>query len=113
MAEKQITFEGFPLDSRGDVFGAFPSVDVIQERSKDLINGVVRNINQMTIDYCLKFNIDPDVLVKQKAEIDLLKMKNDKATSLLRRVIEWADWQSGSKCPSFQDIEKDIKAFLE
>ena len=68
---------------------------------------------EMTIDYCLKFNIDPDVLVKQKTEIDLLKMKNDKATSLLRRVIEWADWQSGSKCPSFQDIEKDIKAFLE
>ena len=78
MSEKQITFKGFPLDSRGNVIGAFPSVDVIQERSKDLINGVVRNINQMTIDYCLKFNIDPDVLVKQKAEIDLLKMKNDK-----------------------------------
>ena len=32
---------------------------------------------------------------------------------LLKRVVEWADWQSGSKCPSFQDIEKDIKAFLE
>ena len=74
MTDKK-TFKGFPLDSRGDVIGAFPTVDVIQERTKDLMNEVTGNINQMTIDYCLKFNIDPDVLIKQKAEIELLQMK--------------------------------------
>lgn len=74
MTDKK-TFKGFPLDSRGDVIGAFPTVDVIQERTKDLINEVTGNINQMTIDYCLKINIDPDVLIKQKAEIELLHMK--------------------------------------
>lgn len=78
MAEKQITFKGFPLDSRGDVIGAFPSVDVIQEQRERLINTVADNINQLTIDYCLKFNIDPDVLIKQKAEIELLLMKIEK-----------------------------------
>ena len=81
MTEEQITFKGFPLDSRGDVIGAFPAVDVIQEIRKDLINEVVGNINQMTIDYCLKFNIDPDVLIKQKAEIELLLMKIEKMES--------------------------------
>ena len=78
IAEKQITFKGFPLDSRGDVIGAFPSVDVIQEQRERLINTVADKINKMTIDYCLKFNIDPDVLIKQKAEIELLLMKIEK-----------------------------------
>lgn len=34
------TFKGFSLDSRGDVIGAFPSVDVIQEQRERLINTV-------------------------------------------------------------------------
>ena len=42
-----------------------------------------------------------------------LKKKLTEAKELLKRVVEWADWQSGSNCPSFQNIEKDIKAFLE
>ena len=45
---------------------------------------------------------------------DCIQNENlNEAKALLKRVIEWANWQSGSKCPSFQDIEKDIKAFLE
>ena len=69
MTDKK-TFKGFPLDSRGDVIGAFPTVDVIQERTKDLMNEVTGNINQMTIDYCLKFNIDPDVLCEDCTKED-------------------------------------------
>lgn len=68
-------FKGFKLDASGDVIGAFPHIDVIQECREDLINTIVDNMNKMTIEYCLKFNIDPDVLIKQKAEIELLQMK--------------------------------------
>ena len=78
MTEEQKTFKGFPLDSIGDVVGAFPSVDVIQQARDDLMKRTAENINQLTIDYCLKFNIDPDVLIKQKAEIELLLMKIEK-----------------------------------
>ena len=35
-------------------------------------------INQKIIEYCLKINIDPDVLLKQKAEIELLQLKIEK-----------------------------------
>ncbi len=33
-------FKGFKLDASGDVIGAFPHVDVIQERARDIINTV-------------------------------------------------------------------------
>lgn len=85
------SFKGFELDTNGDVIGAFPTVDVIQERTKDLINGVTKNINQMIIDYCLKFNIDLDVLIKQKAEIELLQMKIEKMKSDVKEMAEQAD----------------------
>ena len=73
MQEK--TFKGFPLDVRGDVIGAFPSVNVIQQQTENTMKQLAEKTNQAIIDYCLKFNIDPDVLLKQKAEIELLQMK--------------------------------------
>lgn len=65
-----------------------------------------------------KENAELNTLIKSEHEIDARKNNNlishiTKAKELLKRVIEWAGWQSGSKCPSFKEIEKDIKAFLE
>lgn len=51
--------------------------------------------------------------LSESYEKSKLVSKVANAKELLRRVVEWADWQSGSKCPSFQDIETDIKEFLE
>ena len=76
MQEK--TFKGFPLDVRGDVIGAFPSVNVIQQQTENAIKQLAEKTDQAIIGYCLKFNIDPDVLMKQKAEIELLQMKIEK-----------------------------------
>ena len=76
MQEK--TFKGFPLDVRGDVIGAFPSVNVIQQQTENAMKQLAEKNNQAIIGYCLKFNIDPDVLLKQKAEIELLQLKIQK-----------------------------------
>ena len=75
--EKIISFKGHKLDYNGHVIGAFPSVDVIQQQTEEAIKQMTKNINQRIIEYCLKINIDPDVLLKQKAEIEMLLMKND------------------------------------
>jgi hypothetical protein len=75
--EKIISFKGHKLDYSGHVIGAFPSVDVIQQQTEEAIKKMTKNINQQTFEYCLKINIDPDVLLKQKAEIEMLLMKND------------------------------------
>lgn len=77
MAEKN-TFKGFPLDSWGNIQGAFPSVNVIQQQIEYAEKQMAAKTNQAIIEYCLKFNIDPDVLMKQKAEIELLQMKIEK-----------------------------------
>ena len=77
MAEDKMFFKGHKLDYRGHVIGAFPSVDVIQQQTEEAIRRMTANVNQRIIEYCLRIDIDPDVLVKQKAEIELLLMKND------------------------------------
>ena len=77
MVEDKIFFKGHKLDYSGHVIGAFPSVDVIHQQTEDAIRRMTANVNQRIIEYCLKINIDPDVLLKQKAEIELLLMKND------------------------------------
>ena len=76
MAEEK-TFKGFPLDNWGNVKGAFPCVD-IQQKTEDCMKQLAEKTNQAIIEYCLKFNIDPDVLIKQKAEIELLQIKIEK-----------------------------------
>ena len=76
MAEEK-TFKGFPLDNWGNVKGAFPCVD-IQQKTEDFMKQLAEKTNQAIIEYCLKFNIDPDVLIKQKAEIELLQIKIEK-----------------------------------
>ena len=70
---EQKTFKGHLLDYNGDVMGAFPSVNVIQQQTEDALRKMNENSNQKIIEYCLKINIDPDVLLKQKAEIELLR----------------------------------------
>ena len=76
--EYKKSFKGFALDANDHVLGAFPSVDVIQEQKELAIRKMSADINQQVIEYCLRINIDPDVLLKQKAEIERLQMQIDK-----------------------------------
>jgi uncharacterized protein (DUF39 family) len=75
---EQKTFKGHLLDNNGDVIGAFPSVNVIQQQTEEALRKMNENINQRIIEYCLKINIDTNVLLKQKAEIELLQIKIEK-----------------------------------
>lgn len=78
MKEEDKYFKGYRLDYNNDVIGAFPSVDVIHQQTEAAMRQMVKKTNQAIIEYCLKINIDPDVLLKQKAEIELLQMKIEK-----------------------------------
>lgn len=83
--------------------------------------GTVKVYTQAYIDKFIKQLTEKDKqiadLEQEKCELLGIIQGKDKVIAqtkeLLKRVIGWADWQSGSKCPSFQEIEKDIKAFLE
>lgn len=89
-----------------------------------LSNRVNLNLSKEQVDAIIFYLEKIAELERDKADLIYIRNANakcmcedkeykEKAVALLKRVVEWADWQSGSKCPSFQDIEKDIKAFLE
>ena len=87
-------------------------IEVVRMLENNWSNALERHEN--TINYHKKTIAD---LEQEKCELLGIIQGKDKVIAqtkeLLRRVIEWSGWQSGSKCPSFQDIEKDIKTFLE
>lgn len=86
------------------------------EHQLELMKGANTNIEQKKKQLAEKDEQIAD-LEQEKCELLGIIQGKDKVIAqtkeLLRRVVEWADWQSGSKCPSFKEIEKDIKAFLE
>ena len=92
MAEDKIFFKGHKLDYSDHVIGAFPSVDVIQQQTEDALRRMNENVNERIIEYCLKINIDPDVLLKQKAEIEKLLMKNDLLQEEIKKLKEDEEW---------------------
>ena len=97
MTEDKMFFKGHKLDYSGHVIGAFPSVDVIQQQTEEAIKQMTKNINQRIIEYCLKINIDPDVLLKQKAEIEMLLVKNDLLQDENKKLKEAEVWHYPSK----------------
>lgn len=116
MPEGKISFKGHELDYSGHVIGAFPSVDVIHQQTEDAIRRMNKNVNERIIEYCLKINIDPDVLLKQKAEIEMLLMKNDllmeenkKAKEIIRKCMEAME---AHDC-EYTDAYNEAEAFLQ
>lgn len=64
-------FKGFPLDDKGCVQGAYPSFSIYSECQKRM-EKMIENENEHILKVFTSMNIDPDVLAKQKVEIERL-----------------------------------------
>ena len=63
------TFKGFVLDETGCVKGAYPQM-------QNAIEKIAKNENEYIMQVLDELKIDPDVLTKQKAEIERLFIEN-------------------------------------
>lgn len=70
------TFKGFDLDKNGCVMGAYPSFNVHSELQK-ATETMIEKENEYVLRIFTSMNIDPDVLAKQKAEIERLNIENE------------------------------------
>ena len=69
------TFKDFVLDEIGRVKGAYPSFDVYPQ-IQNAIETIAKNENEYIMQILAELKIDPDVLTKQKAEIERLSIEN-------------------------------------
>lgn len=67
-------FKGFNLDENGKVDGAYP---IFQTKIQEQMETMIKETNERAVKFLSRLNIDPDVLVKQKAEIDRLSFENE------------------------------------
>ena len=71
------TFKGFDLDKNGCIEGAYPSFSIHSELQK-ATETMIEKENEYVLRLFTSMNIDPDVLAKQKAEIERLSKENEK-----------------------------------
>lgn len=88
MLELAKLWNGFHLDENGDVVGAIPTLmstqPIIEKAGKQLKD----NVEEYVMSELIKLDIDPKVLEKQIAEINLLKTRIEELEKTKRRYEE-------------------------
>lgn len=79
------TFKGFDLDKNGCIVGAYPSFTVHSEL-REVIETITEKENEYVLRLFTSMNIDPDVLVKQKAEIEKLNIENEQLKAQIEKM---------------------------
>lgn len=79
------TFKGFDLDKNGCVMGAYPSFNIHSELQK-ATETMIEKENEYVLRIFTSMNIDPDVLAKQKAEIERLCIENEQQKAKIEKM---------------------------
>lgn len=85
MIEKKY-FKGFSLDEKGCVQGAYPCFSSVVESQ---LNKITELENEFVMKTFRNLHIDPDVLIKQKAEIDRLSFENEQLKARFEKLLDF------------------------
>lgn len=64
-------------------------------------------------DYCNKCINNPNGDKRKMSKEQYYEEKIAKAKRIIIELVEWANWQGNSKCPSFKSIQDKAEQFLK